>query len=79
MWPLRGPCSPTRNNFLTPDEATSNLDTESESLIQKSLNALVKDRTTFVIAHRRAPSAKRRRSLVIQHGVILLSVVRTPS
>ena len=34
------------------DEATSNLDTESESLIQKSLTELVKDRTTIVIAHR---------------------------
>ena len=34
------------------DEATSNLDTESETFIQKSLNTLMKDRTTLVIAHR---------------------------
>ncbi len=33
------------------DEATSNLDTESETFIQKSLQALMNDRTTFVIAH----------------------------
>ncbi|MCB0765335.1 MAG: ABC transporter ATP-binding protein, partial [Flavobacteriales bacterium] len=38
--------------ILILDEATSNLDTESEALIQKSLDRLVKDRTTFVIAHR---------------------------
>ena len=34
------------------DEATSNLDTESEALIQKSLADLTKNRTTIVIAHR---------------------------
>jgi ATP-binding cassette subfamily B protein/subfamily B ATP-binding cassette protein MsbA len=38
--------------ILILDEATSNLDTESEQLIQASLNELLKDRTTFVIAHR---------------------------
>ena len=38
--------------LLILDEATSNLDTESEQLIQQSLNELFKGRTTFVIAHR---------------------------
>jgi len=38
--------------ILILDEATSNLDTESEQLIQSSLAELFKNRTTFVIAHR---------------------------
>jgi ATP-binding cassette, subfamily B, bacterial len=38
--------------ILILDEATSNLDTESEQLIQASLNDLFRNRTTFVIAHR---------------------------
>ena len=38
--------------ILVLDEATSNLDTESEQLIQAALNELYKSRTTFVIAHR---------------------------
>jgi ATP-binding cassette subfamily B protein len=38
--------------ILILDEATSNLDTESEQLIQASLDDLFRNRTTFVIAHR---------------------------
>ena len=55
------------------DEATSNLDTESEALIQKSLNALVKDRTTFVIAHRLSTIRQATRILVIEQGSIVES------
>jgi len=52
------------------DEATSNLDTESESLIQKSLAELVKDRTTIVIAHRLSTIRKADQILVIEAGHI---------
>jgi subfamily B ATP-binding cassette protein MsbA len=52
------------------DEATSSLDTESESLIQKSLSELVKDRTTIVIAHRLSTIKKADQILVIESGNI---------
>ncbi len=52
------------------DEATSNLDTESESLIQKSLATLVKDRTTIVIAHRLSTIKNADQILVIENGEI---------
>ena len=50
------------------DEATSNLDTESESLIQQSLSELMKGRTTFVIAHRLSTIRKATQILVIENG-----------
>lgn len=53
------------------DEATSNLDTESESLIQKSLNELMQGRTTFVIAHRLSTIRKADQILVIEKGRIV--------
>ena len=52
------------------DEATSNLDTESESLIQKSLAELMKGRTTFVIAHRLSTIRQATQILVIEQGKI---------
>ena len=52
------------------DEATSSLDTESESLIQKSLSKLVKDRTTIVIAHRLSTIKKADQILVVEAGSI---------
>lgn len=52
------------------DEATSNLDTESEALIQKSLNQLMEGRTTFVIAHRLSTIRKATQILVIENGEI---------
>ena len=56
--------------ILILDEATSNLDTESESLIQKSLSELMKGRTTFVIAHRLSTIRQANKILVIEHGEI---------
>jgi ABC-type multidrug transport system fused ATPase/permease subunit len=53
------------------DEATSNLDTESEGLIQKSLSELVKDRTTIVIAHRLSTIKKADQILVVEAGRIV--------
>lgn len=52
------------------DEATSNLDNESEAYIQKSLAELMKGRTTFVIAHRLSTIRKADQILVIEAGKI---------
>ena len=52
------------------DEATSSLDTESESLIQQSLSELIKDRTTIVIAHRLSTIKQADQILVIEAGSI---------
>lgn len=56
--------------ILILDEATSNLDTESEALIQKSLATLTEGRTTFVIAHRLSTIRKADQILVIENGRI---------
>jgi subfamily B ATP-binding cassette protein MsbA len=57
--------------ILILDEATSNLDTESESYIQESLKRLMKGRTTFVIAHRLSTIRQADQILVIEQGSIV--------
>jgi subfamily B ATP-binding cassette protein MsbA len=56
--------------ILILDEATSNLDTESETFIQESLKELMKGRTTFVIAHRLSTIRQADQILVIENGEI---------
>lgn len=56
--------------ILILDEATSNLDTESESFIQESLRTLMQGRTTFVIAHRLSTIRQANQILVIENGQI---------
>jgi subfamily B ATP-binding cassette protein MsbA len=53
------------------DEATSNLDTESERYIQDSLGILMTNRTTLVIAHRLSTIQKADQILVIEEGKIV--------
>jgi ATP-binding cassette, subfamily B, bacterial len=57
--------------ILILDEATSNLDTESERLIQTSLHSLMAGRTSFVIAHRLSTIAHADRILVLENGKII--------
>jgi ATP-binding cassette subfamily B protein len=56
--------------ILILDEATSNLDTESERVIQASLIALMETRTCFVIAHRLSTIAHADRIVVLENGRI---------
>ncbi len=56
--------------ILILDEATSNLDTESEALIQESLRGLMHSRTTFVIAHRLSTIRQADQILVVENGNI---------
>jgi subfamily B ATP-binding cassette protein MsbA len=57
--------------ILILDEATSSLDTESEMLVQKALENLMKGRTTFVIAHRLSTIGYANRIVVIIKGKIV--------
>ncbi len=57
--------------ILVLDEATSALDSESEKLIQASLETLMKDRTSIVIAHRLSTIAKLDRIIVLDNGKIV--------
>jgi len=57
--------------ILILDEATSSLDTESEMLVQKALENLMKGRTTFVIAHRLSTIDYANRIVVIVDGRIV--------
>src|SRR5204862_557499 len=57
--------------ILILDEATSNLDTESEQLIQGSMAALLAGRTTFVIAHRLSTIRRADLILLMEDGGIV--------
>lgn len=57
--------------ILILDEATSALDSESEKLIQESLEILMKGRTSIVIAHRLSTIAKLDRIIVLENGNII--------
>jgi ATP-binding cassette, subfamily B, bacterial len=57
--------------ILILDEATSNLDTESEQLIQASMATLLADRTTFVIAHRLSTIRRADLILLMEDGRII--------
>jgi ABC-type multidrug transport system fused ATPase/permease subunit len=56
--------------ILILDEATSNLDNESEAFIQESLKQLMRGRTTFVIAHRLSTIRQANQILVIEQGQV---------
>ncbi|KYC37680.1 ABC transporter ATP-binding protein [Scytonema hofmannii PCC 7110] len=59
--------------LLVFDEATSNLDAESERIIQNNLKTILKGRTSLVIAHRLSTVRKANLILVLDHGVLVES------
>lgn len=56
--------------MLVLDEATSNIDSETERLIQEGLEHMLKDRTALIIAHRLSTIKKADKIIVIHHGKI---------
>ncbi len=59
--------------ILILDEATSALDTESEQMVQKALDNLMQDRTTFVIAHRLSTVLHADKIIVLENGCVVES------
>lgn len=57
--------------ILILDEATSHVDTETETIIQKAMNVLKKGRTTFMIAHRLSTIKEANQILVLDRGEIV--------
>ncbi|MEG0260705.1 MAG: ABC transporter ATP-binding protein [Lysinibacillus sp.] len=57
--------------ILILDEATSNIDTETEEIIQHAMDVLKKGRTTFIIAHRLSTIKNADRILVLERGQIV--------
>ena len=57
--------------ILILDEATSDLDSESEALIQDALEKLMKNRTTFIIAHRLSTVMNADEIVVLDHGKVV--------
>ncbi len=57
-------------DVLILDEATSSIDTETEALIQDAINKIIKDRTTFIVAHRLSTIQNADKIIVLHKGKI---------
>ena len=59
------------NNMLILDEATSNVDTNTERQVQRAIRSLMKGKTSFVIAHRLSTIQNADRILVVDNGDVV--------
>ena len=57
--------------ILILDEATSSVDTRTEKYIERGMDQLMKNRTTFVIAHRLSTVRNADQIIVLEHGEII--------
>ena len=60
-----------KSSIILLDEATSSLDSETETKIQEAINYLTKDRTTLVIAHRLSTIINSEKIFVVDNGNIV--------
>ncbi len=58
-------------HMLILDEATSNVDTNTEQQVQKAMRSLMKGKTCFVIAHRLSTIQNADKILVVDHGDVV--------
>ena len=57
-------------DILILDEATSNIDSETEQIIEESLQNLLKDKTSIIIAHRLSTIKRANKIIVLHHGQV---------
>ncbi len=58
-------------SILVLDEATSSVDTETEKIVQKAIDKMIKDRTSIIIAHRLSTIQNADKILVLKNGIIV--------
>ena len=61
----------TKPEFLILDEATSNIDTRTEIIVQEAFKEVMKDKTSFIVAHRLQTIKECNKIIVMNNGQII--------